>query len=169
VVGALGAALGQMAINYTAGKAKFAEHEELYARLGRRFARAGQLYAQLTADDMQAFGFYQDQASGKGDVTLALSVATNIPREMAKIALAMLEDLEQLSDKCNVYLLSDLMGAAALAVATVRLSDYCVTVNCHQLGDTSEARELRTASQADLQRATVLLDAIEHAARRQLA
>ncbi|MFP4052972.1 MAG: cyclodeaminase/cyclohydrolase family protein [Phycisphaerae bacterium] len=163
VVGMLSAALGQMALNFTRGKKKYARHAEVHDRIARRLLTTGTLFQQLTDDDAEAFGFYQ-QAGDDEEAQLALSVAINVPREMTKLSLAMMDDLQELASKCNPWLLSDLMGAAALAATTVRLCDHCVAINCGQLADHTSADEIRTASTADVHRANVLLDAIEHTA-----
>ena len=39
VVAALGTALGEMSLNFTRGKKKYAEHEEFYAHLGGRLEK----------------------------------------------------------------------------------------------------------------------------------
>ena len=60
VVGALGTALGEMALNFTIGKKKFAEHEAFYAVLSGRLEKSRKMFASLVADDMAAFGMYCD-------------------------------------------------------------------------------------------------------------
>ncbi len=164
VVGMLSAALGQMAVNFTRGKKKYALHANVHESVARRLLTTGALFQQLTADDAEAFGLYQAARDDDEKTQLALSLAINVPREMTKLSLAMMDDLLELADKCNPWLLSDLMGAAALAASTVRLCDHCVAINCGQLADTESGEEIRTASSSDVHKATVLLDAIEHTA-----
>lgn len=161
VVGGLSVALAQMTLAFTAGKKKYAEHEELYQRAMKRLARAGEMFQSLTADDAEAFTMIQSASRGETDMQLAVAVGTNVPREMSKLALSVLDDLLALADKCNPYLRSDLAGAAALAAATVRLGDYCVAINAPQLDDAEKAREVLTASQADVRKADRLLETIE--------
>jgi len=174
VVGALGVALGEMALNFTKGKKKYAEHEDFYGRLAGRFAIARGMFLDLIADDVAAFGLYQD-ATRKDDgpekdqaVQLATAAAIDVPREMTKIALALLSDLVELSDKCNPYLVTDLLAAAALAVAVVRLSDYNVRINAPQLSDASESDGIRRSSAEDLKRAMELAGRIETTGAAQL-
>lgn len=171
VTGALGAALGQMAMAFTQGKKKFAAYEKDYAHLVPRLERARRMFEAMVADDVAAFQLYQkasrlgDDDPGKGEaVALALAVAINIPRQATKLSLALLEDLHALADKCSPYLISDLEAAGALAVATIRLSDYNVRINTPQLADKDAASQLREGSRADLGRAENLLREIERAA-----
>ena len=58
-VGALGVALGEMALNFTRGKKKFAEHEAYYTHLADRLEKARRMFQDLVADDIQAYQLYQ--------------------------------------------------------------------------------------------------------------
>ena len=171
VVGALAVALGEMSLNFTRGKKKYAEHEEYHAQLSKRLARARGMFEDLVADDVAAYGLYQqtsrmeDSPEKAEAVELALAAAIDVPREAAKLALALLEDLRELRGKCNPWLLSDLVAAAVLAEATVRLCDYNVRVNVPNLSDQGPAAELRAGSAADVQKAVALREEIEQAAR----
>lgn len=167
VAGALGTALGEMALNFTRGKKKFADHEAFHARLGERLERARGMFQDLVADDVQAYQLYQ-QATRQDDgpekdeaVQLAAAAAINVPRETAKLALAIMDDMKALADKCNPYLITDLLAAGALLAATVRLSDYNVRVNVPNLTDKAAAADIKQASADDLTRAIALLDEIE--------
>src|SRR6476646_9848034 len=57
-VGALAAALGQMAVNYTVGKPKYAEHEPRLRTLLEELRRSGEMFTQLAAEDMAAYERY---------------------------------------------------------------------------------------------------------------
>lgn len=169
VVGALGVALSEMALNFTRGKKKFAEHEALYAAVAQRFAKARTMFADLMADDMEAFQLYQsstrlpDGQEKDQAVQLATAAAIDVPREMAKLALAALADMRSLADKCNPYLVSDLVAGAALASAVVRLCDYNVRMNVPNVADRQAATEIALASRTDVARANNTLDEIEKA------
>jgi formiminotetrahydrofolate cyclodeaminase len=174
VVAALGTALGEMALNFTRGKKKYAQHEAYHAHASARLAKERGLFQDLVADDVAAYGLYRDAAAMADSpdkdkaLQLALAAAIAVPREMTKLALAMMEDLAGLSDKCNPYLISDLVAGAALAVAAVKLADYNVRINCPQLADQTAAADLRASSAGDVQKASALLATIELAARTQL-
>lgn len=127
VVGALAVALGEMALNFSIGKKKFAEHADEHQHLLSRFGRAREMFQQLVADDIAAFTTYQE-ASRLPDgpqkdqaMEIATAAAIDVPREAAKLALAVMGDLETLAKMCNQYLISDLVAAAALCEAVSRL------------------------------------------------
>jgi len=167
VVGAAGAALAQMALNFTRGKKKFAAHEAYYGHLAGRLEKAREMFEMLVADDVAAYSLYQDStrlADGlekEQAVQLALAAAVNVPREAAKAAVALLEDLREFAGRCSPMLITDLLGGAALAAAAARMSDYNVRVNVPNLADRQAAEDLRTASAGDLARALAILAEIE--------
>jgi len=171
VVGALAAALAEMSLNFTRGKKKFAEHEAYYAQLAPRLEQARRTFEGLVDEDVAAYRLYQ-AASRLGDedphkteaFERALAAAIDVPRKATSVSLALLEDLLNFADKCNAYLISDLVAAAALAIATIRLSDYNVRINARQVQDEQAAAELRQASARDLRQGLELLDKIERAA-----
>lgn len=170
LVGALGAALGQMALMFTQGKKKFAEHEDYYAKLGPRLEQARQRFEELVGEDVRAYRMYQSAAKmddgdpGKPEAQKqALTAAINVPRQAADRCLALLDDLREFAGKCNPYLVSDLVASAALAAATLRLSDYNVRINARQVGDAIDAARLRDASRGDLEKGVNLLNEIEQA------
>lgn len=169
VVGSLAAALGEMALNFTRGKKKFAQHEEAYAHLGHRMEKARAMFQDLVADDVAAYGLYREAAAMEEGpkkseaMQLALAAAINVPRMMTKLALSLTDDLVALSDKCNPYLISDLVAGAALAEAAIRLCDYNVKINVPQLADRTAAGEIREASAGDLHKAEARRVQLEHA------
>jgi formiminotetrahydrofolate cyclodeaminase len=174
VVAALATALGEMSLNFTRGKKKFAEHEEFYAHLGGRLGKMRGMFLDLIADDITAYGMYADTSQlpdgpeKKDAEALALAAAIDVPREMAKLALALQEDLLSLSGKCNPWLVSDLIAAGTLAAAVTVLCDLNVRINAKNLDDAQAAADLRTASTADRQRAAKLAEQIEQATKAQL-
>lgn len=174
VIAALATALGEMALVFTSGKKKYAEHQEFYDRLAPRLAKARRMFLDLVGDDMAAYGLYQD-ASRREDgpdkdqaMQLALAAATDVPREAAKLTLAVLEDFAALADKCSPFLISDLVAGAALAVAAIRLSDYNVRINVPHVEDRAAAQEIHRNSAADVRRAEALFGHIDQAARKHL-
>jgi len=174
-VGMLGTALGEMALAFTRGKKKFAEHEAYYEHLAGRLLHARTMFADLVEDDMAAYSLYQEaqkQPDGPAKeeaVQVAVAAAINVPREAAKLALALLGDLRELEDKVNPWLITDLMASAVLAAAVTRLSDYNVRINVPQVADKAQADEIRQGSAADCARAYQILDEIEQAAREHLS
>jgi formiminotetrahydrofolate cyclodeaminase len=132
------------------------------------------MFQQLVADDVTAFRYYQE-ASRMEDgpakaeaMQVATAAAVNVPREAAKLALAAMGDLLDLADKCNPYLISDLVAGAALAEAVCRLCDYNVRINLAHVDDPAAAADIRKGSADDVARAGELRQAIEAAAKEQL-
>ena len=168
-VGMLGVALGEMSLNFTRGKKKFVEHEEFYTHLAARLAKARAMFADLVADDVAAYSYYQetsklpDGPDKQQAQQTATAAAIAVPREATKLALAVLEDLAALSDKCNPYLITDLVAAAVLAAAVTQLSDLNVRVNVPFLADKQTGDDLRQASKNDVRRAKELQAVVEKA------
>ena len=174
VVGALATALGEMTLNFTRGKKKFAQYEAQHAHLAARLERSRRMFESLVSDDVSAYTLYRDASAmpeGREKdqaMQLALSAAINVPREMAKLTLAMMEDLQALGPSCNPYLISDLVAGAALGAAAVRLCDYNVRINAPQLADRVAAEDVRAASAEDVKKAQAVMQSIEQAAADQL-
>jgi methenyltetrahydrofolate cyclohydrolase len=173
-VGALATALGEMALNFTRGKKKFADHSETHEHLAGRLARARSLFLDLIADDLAAFDMLSeanrmDDGPAKAEaMDLALAAAINVPCETAKLCLAVLDDLNTLQPICSAWLVSDLAAGAVLAAATVDLCDFNVRINARMLDDATQANEIRQASSADRARAHDIAQAIETAIAPQL-
>ena len=167
VAGALATALGEMALNFTRGKKKFAKHAEFHEHLAGRLLKAREMFQQLVADDMAAYRLYQetqrleDGPSKEQAVATATAAAVNVPREMTKLALAILDDLHSLADRCNPWLITDLAAGGALAVAVLRLCDYNVRINAANMSDRAVAEELRASSRADLEKGIQTFNTIE--------
>ena len=174
VVGGLAAALGEMALAFTRGKKAYAQHEDNHARIAGRLERVRGMFLSLVADDAQAFGMYTEATAmeaGPAKVeaqSLALAASIDVPREMTKIALALLDDLAALVDNCNPWLLSDLVAAAALAEAVTTLCDMNVRINARELDDQAIAKELTAASAQDRSNAHQKAAEIEQAAKTHL-
>jgi len=170
-VGALAVALGEMALNFSIGKKKFAEHAEQHQRLLTRFGRAREMFQQLVADDVAAFTAYQeasrmsDGAEKDAAMDIATAAAIDVPKEAAKLALAVLADLEELAPICNKYLISDLVAGAAMCETVCRLSDYNVRINSGNVSDSKAAEELRTGSTNDVAAAAEARQRIEQAVK----
>ncbi|RKY28278.1 MAG: hypothetical protein DRP83_00990 [Planctomycetota bacterium] len=167
LVGGLATALGAMALNFTRGKKKFADHAQLHEKLAARLARAEAMFLDMIADDMEAYGMYREAAAladgpeKQAASALALAAAIDVPRQMSKLALAVLGDLRELACCCNKYLVSDLIAGAVLASATAALCDLNVQVNTPSLDDKQAAVDIRQASLADRQAAANIAADIE--------
>lgn len=174
VVGALGVALGEMSLNFTRGKKKFAEHEDLYARVAGRLENARMMCRTLVADDMEAYGLYQttmkmeDGPTKDEAMQTAVAAAIDVPRELTKLCLAVLSDLAGLSDKCSRWLISDLVAGGFLLLAAVKMSDLNVRINVPAVADEDAAREVRQSSADDCAKAAKMVELLETAAKEYL-
>jgi formiminotetrahydrofolate cyclodeaminase len=108
IVGALSAALGRMAANYTVGKPASAQHEARLRELLDELRHAGEMFIELSAGDMAAYQAYSTARRGGGkDVQQrALLTAAAVPLEMVAVASALLERLSELEPRTNPDLLS---------------------------------------------------------------
>ncbi|MBT3198429.1 MAG: cyclodeaminase/cyclohydrolase family protein [Phycisphaerales bacterium] len=174
VVGALGAALGSMTLNFSKGKKSLAEHEPYYAELTQRLEDTRDGMLDLVRYDIAAYRAYQeanrlpDGENKTRAVEKATAAAIDVPRKTTRAALALLEDMQELAGKCNKWLITDLLAAGALAVAAATLSDYNVRINLPNLADQAAADEIRKASQNDLARARTIHTQTEEATREML-
>jgi len=171
VVGALGTALGQMVLNFSIGKKSLAEHEEYYAELAMRLDGIRLTFEDAVLADIAAYGEYQeanrlDDGPEKAQaVAEATANAIKVPRIATETSLELLQDMKELAGKSNKWLITDLLAAAALAVATITLSDYNVRINLPSMTDTAAADEIRKASADDLASAKALHAEIEEATK----
>jgi len=174
VVGALGTALGQMVLNFSAGKKSLAQHEDYHAQLGGRLEKTCGAFEDLVLADIAAYAAYQqanriDEGPAKTQaVAEATAKAIEVPRTATQTALGLLQDMKELVDKSNKWLVTDLLAAAALAVATITLSDYNVRINLPSMTDTAAADEIRKASADDLTKARNLHVEVEEATKEML-
>jgi formiminotetrahydrofolate cyclodeaminase len=152
-VGALGAALGRMAVNYTVGKPAYAQHEPRLRSMLEELQRCGQMFTQLAGEDMAAYERYS--ASRKGGDTdeqqRALLTAATVPLEMVAVASAVLQRLDEIKHLLNPYLLSDLQAAAILTDAAASAAALNVTANTTQLANRPDAEQLASQLQVLLQ------------------
>jgi len=148
--GALGAAMGCMAANFTVGKKKFrkvsAEVEEILTAIDAARIRL----ADLADADVAAYGDYkaaqdmpketdEEQAARKSAIQKALAGAMAVPLEVMRQCLAILDTTARLAVIGNPYLVTDVAVCAILAEAAVRGAAYNVLINAAYLADKEAA------------------------------
>ena len=174
VVGALGAALGRMTLNFSKGKKSLTEHEPYYTELQQRLETACRTFVELVSSDIAAYQAYQqaNRLPDGDEKTLAVEEATitaiDVPRRTTQASLDLLVDMKELAGKCNKWLITDLLAAGALAVAAATLSDYNVRINLPNLTDADQADKIKKASACDLARARTIHAETEEATREML-
>jgi formiminotetrahydrofolate cyclodeaminase len=148
--GALAAALGSMAVEYTVGKKAYLAYEgELRGALVR-FGNARRMLLELIAEDIAAYEGLSvllklpvDERLSHPDYAMAVVVAIRAPQTAGGFAMDVLETCAGLLDKTNRFLVSDLGIAATYAHATVLASELNVRVNLPLLPNQEEAAAVR--------------------------
>jgi len=172
LAGALAAAMGEMVLNYSVGKKGLENHaESLMAGLGE-FRRAREMMVELMAEDQSA---YEALAAVRKGTDLAkrqqaVMICARVPQTIAGTAVAILELADELVDKVNQHLLSDLAVCAELAMATTRTAIYNVRVNLPDFADAQNRRKIEEECEKMLSRAasrikTVIPRILERAAQ----
>lgn len=169
-VGALGAALGQMVLNYSIGKKNLAAHEGRLRGAMMQLTRASELFLALAAEDAEAYGLVNalsrlPESDERRRTQLPEAIAASVQVPMATIAASV--DLLRLFDVMgpitNKHLHSDLAIAAVLADAAARSSRWNVLVNTATLTDPSQRMEKARQMNELLGESKRLMDRIERA------
>ena len=140
VVGALAAAIGEMAINYSIGRKATPQFDaELNIVLGE-LTRARAIMLELVVEDQNAFAELSEAKKLPAEdpartarVAAAVEMCIAVPRAIAATALTMLRIVEPIVDKTNKWLLSDLAVCVELAMATIRTAQYSVRANLSEV------------------------------------
>lgn len=166
LAGALGASMASMAANFTAGKPKFAEHDEAMRTI---LAKLRPLIANLLAavdGDAAAFSGIsaayklpkttdEEKSARKTAIDAALTASMRVPAGMVRDCLAAAELLPELAEKGNPNLLSDVTVAAIMLRASAEAAQVNVLVNSKSLF-TSEAESAEADAARALARITEL-------------
>ena len=167
VTGALAASMGQMVLNLTIGKEKYKQYEDDCKKHLAVLNNAQKMMLELMAEDIAAFEQYSearkiDKADPQraGKVADAIDVCVRVPLEISAAAIAILEELDYMKEKSNVFLLSDLGVGAELAAATVKAALLNVRANLAYIKDAGESATLNKHIAHDITRSETILDSI---------
>jgi formiminotetrahydrofolate cyclodeaminase len=123
---------------------------------------------QLMDEDIVAFGGYsevrklaKDDPTRPAKMAAAIQTCVAVPLEICAVALAMLDDMDAVKDKANLFLLSDLGVAAVLAAATVKAAAFNVKANLSSIKDAAEVARLKEQIKHDENKAQHTLGSIE--------
>lgn len=168
VTGALASSMGQMVLNLTIGKEKYKQFEADCKLHLASLEKAQKMMLQLMDEDIAAFGGYSEvRKLAKEDPTRpakmaeAIQVCVTVPLEICAVALVMLDDMDAVKDKANLFLLSDLGVAAVLAAATVKAAAFNVRANLSSIKDAAEVAKLKEQIKHDENKAQQTLGSIE--------
>jgi methenyltetrahydrofolate cyclohydrolase len=168
VTGALASSMGQMVLNLTIGKEKYKQFEADCKTHLVKLEKAQKMMLQLMDEDIAAFGGYSEvRKLAKEDPTrpakmaAAIQTCVAVPLEICAVALAMLDDMDKIKEKANLFLLSDLGVAAVLAAATVKAAAFNVKANLSSIKDAAEVARLKDQMRHDDDKAQQTLGSIE--------
>lgn len=149
IIGAFGAALGQMVVAYSVDRKSLAEHHSALGDAQCRLDRARTMLMVLAEADAEAYGVLNEaMKSPKDDPRRATVVgraardAIAPPHASMALGIDLLRLFEELVPKSNPWLASDLRIAAILAECLVRCSAENVRINLGLLDDENEAAAL---------------------------
>ncbi len=153
VVGALSAALGEMVVNLTLGREKYAGVEETVRPAGDRLRSLRTVLLDAATADAAAYQAYRtasslprhshvEKVARMAAMQGALVEATNVPLSVARAARAVAESLEIVAREGNPHVRSDAALGAILAEAALRGALLNVRGNAALLED----RELAMSS-----------------------
>jgi formiminotetrahydrofolate cyclodeaminase len=103
------------------------------------------------------------------EIESASMMCVQVPQAIAATAAALINLSEDLVDKVNKHLLSDLAVCAELAMATTRCALYNVRVNLSEVKETQQARKIESMAEQLLAGATAAIKRVEPRIRRQMA
>jgi len=168
--GALAAALGGMVLAFSQGKKDLAKHAAEHEALASRCARASCRLLELADQDARAYGELNtlqrmpEDAHERRRLPQAAQQCVDVPLEVQRVCVELLEDFHALAPIANQSLLSDLKIAAIMAEAATRASDCNVEVNAPTLGravSPSAEKDAQAQSLKACERAAGLLYQIE--------
>jgi formiminotetrahydrofolate cyclodeaminase len=143
LTGALSAAIGEMAINYSLGKKESDAYSGELRPVLNEMHRARELLLTLMVEDQVAYEALrraQKLTAGSPERAAAHPPAAlsaiRVPQAVAATSLAVLELCDRIINFVNYHLLSDLAVCADLAMATVRCAIYNVRVNLKEVSGT---------------------------------
>lgn len=172
LAGALGAAMASMAANFTVGKPKYAEHDELMRRTLDALAPLRDALLKAVDDDADAFSGISaayalpragdaEKAARKAAIAEALAKSMRAPLRVARFCGEAARLLPPLAGAGNANLLSDVEVAAVMLEAGVLAARINVLINTSQL-DTGEAGKAEDEANA-------LVDSVRALARETVA
>ncbi|PCJ62890.1 MAG: hypothetical protein COA79_01830 [Planctomycetota bacterium] len=140
IIGSLGAALGSMVCNFTAGKKKFAEYDKEASEAIHSLNNDIQNLLELAEKDMRSYNLVgkafqlpksndQEKKARSDAIEHACEMALKAPFEVMKICKRLIIQTSRISEYGNPMLDSDTAGAGILLHAAAETAFYCVHAN----------------------------------------
>ncbi len=156
--GALAAALGSMAGEFTIGKARYARYQDDLERMLGELADVRERLLGLVDGDARAFAplaaayaLPKDDPTRADAIELATKGATKVPLQVMEETCRAIGLLEEMEEKCSAMLVADVGCGAALAEAALEGAGISVYVNTHNLRDREFADDAEGRSERMLQ------------------
>jgi formiminotetrahydrofolate cyclodeaminase len=154
IVGALGAALGEMVVNLTMGRERFADADEALGPLQNHLASLREQQSNAALEDERAYAAYrsaaamprgsaEQKAARTAAMQEALAAATEAPLGIARAAAETAAILEHVAIVGNPHVRSDAALGALLAEAALRGALLNVRGNAATLRDAPLAARFR--------------------------
>lgn len=177
LMGALGAALCEMAGNLTIGKKKYAAYEEDQKRMIAECERLRERFLQLIEADAEAFeplskaySMPKDAPDYAETMTRVTLNACQAPYQMLECCCETISLLEEMLEKCSRLMISDVGCGAVAAEAAMKAAYLNVIINTRTLLENEEAHLLENNSEVMLQtwlpRANHITDSVTETLRR---
>lgn len=171
MAGALATTMASMSVNLTVGRPQFKESETLLKELAQRFERMREEFLGLMEKDMEAYEgvlrAYRLPKSEPGEkkrrsqaIQESLKWAMEVPLRLARLSLALLEDVNRMVDRINPSLAGDAAVAAVLAQAALTGGQINVKANLSGLKDEELVKKTRQEMDAMSGRSAIYLKEI---------
>lgn len=169
--GAMGAALGMMVANLTAGKKKYADVEEEIIAIRRQLYDLQQRLVLLTDEDAKAFeplskayglprSTPEEQKKKAEVMEAALYEASRPPLEMMETVLEVMRLLEILGEKGSRIAVSDVGVGISFCQATLEGASMNVFINTKSMKNRERAEEMNCRADAMIAEGTVIKERV---------
>ena len=149
LAGALAASMGEMVLQYSLGKKGLEAHQEELTQALAEFARGRQMLLELMVEDQAAYESMTAARKSDPKITAAMSIlCCRVPQLIAATAVAIVDLCDELVEKVNPRLLSDLAVCGELAMATIRCAAWNIRVNLADISD----QKVRDGFESDCRR-----------------
>ena len=152
LTGALAAAIGEMALNYSLGKKGLEAFEGEIRPAAEELKRLRGVLLKAMADDQAAYAdltaarkLPESSPDRATKIRIALAGAIQAPQAMARAAVSILELCDKVINFINPWLLSDLAVCADLSMAAARCAIYNVRVNLPEVKDPAERQAMEAS------------------------